>query len=597
MAKRRKKNIASRGFVNNTILECLMAGDKYGYEIIKEVEDKSNGKIVLKQPSLYSSLRRFETKGYISSYWGDSDIGGRRHYYSITDEGRNYFNSEHPADDEDDTDDIQEDIEGNEDTEEVAEDSSYEIDETQDQEEEIPVVSDNYINSFRDFDLGDKVSELIGEEPEKEGLSQPHSLFNTVNKSEDDLEYIKEQEDAKEQDPIEEQPDTEEKFYFKNGESIEQVDLEKESPALSEHSFVQEDIFSQPKEEKENRPIPMIQEEENFNLEDLRKQALQNTESFSKTEYYESPLKQELDKKTEQYEQQDMFNSTTEESRCNIIVDEDGITRAANDMPTTKKEPKIFDNVGVRTVPQKTYIPLGSDEPEEKPVMEIDEEVTEAKEINYKQILGDLYESEDDKIEHNIITNPFERKIISTEPEKEVVQQKQISEPDLEVDSELVIRHYVPSRAGKNTKEYDFILYNKARAMLAFFISIFALIQTSVFFIVMKSKGELSKLDLTIFITCISLAIVSAIVFAIPWLLHPHRRKLQKFNFGLDLFFCTLTFLVISIVVYAINSFLGLNSGNISEYLSTLLLPIILALNIVIAPIIYKLITPKKDMY
>ena len=598
MAKRRKKNVASRGFVNNTILECLVAGDKYGYEIIKEVEDKSGGKIVLKQPSLYSSLRRFETKGYISSYWGDSDIGGRRHYYSITDEGRNYFNSEHPADaDEDDMDDIQEDVENNEEPEELPEDSSYEIDETQDQEEEIPVVSDNYINSFRDFDLGDKVSELIGEEPEEEGLSQPHSLFNTVNKPEEDLEYIKEQEDAKEQDPIEEQPQAEEKFYFKDGESVEQVDLEKESPTLSEHSFVQEDIFSQPKEEKENKPIPMIQEEESFNLEDLRKQALQNTESFSKTEYYESPLKQELDKKAEQYEQQDMFTAPVEETHCNIIVDEDGITRAANDMPTAKREPKIFDNVGVRTVPQKTYIPLGSDEPEEKPSMEVDEDVAEAKEINYKQILGDLYESEDDKVEHNIITNPFERKIISVEPEKEVVQPKQDVEPDIEVDSELVIRPYVPSRAGKNTKEYDFILYNKARAMLAFFISIFALIQTSVFFIVLKSKGGLSKLDLTIFITCISLAIVAAIGFAIPWLLRPHRRKLQKFNFGLDLFFCTLTFLVISIVVYAINSFLGLNSSNVSEYLSTLLLPIILALNIVIAPIIYKLITLKKDMY
>ena len=83
-----RKRPASRGFVNNIILESLLSGDKYGYEIIKIVEEKSNGKIILKQPSLYSSLKRFETKGFITSYWGDSDIGGKRHYYTITETGK-----------------------------------------------------------------------------------------------------------------------------------------------------------------------------------------------------------------------------------------------------------------------------------------------------------------------------------------------------------------------------------------------------------------------------------------------------------------------------------------------------------------------------
>ena len=87
-----RKRPASRGFVNNIILESLLSGDKYGYEIIKIVEEKSNGKIILKQPSLYSSLKRFETKGFITSYWGDSDIGGKRHYYTITETGKNHYN-------------------------------------------------------------------------------------------------------------------------------------------------------------------------------------------------------------------------------------------------------------------------------------------------------------------------------------------------------------------------------------------------------------------------------------------------------------------------------------------------------------------------
>ena len=91
MAKRRKHRNASLGSVNNIILRTLANGDKYGYEIIKEVEEYSDGKIKLKQPSLYSSLTRFEDKGLVTSYWGDSDIGGRRHYYHLTENGYTYY--------------------------------------------------------------------------------------------------------------------------------------------------------------------------------------------------------------------------------------------------------------------------------------------------------------------------------------------------------------------------------------------------------------------------------------------------------------------------------------------------------------------------
>ena len=94
MAKKKRKKIASRGSVNDIILKTLISGDKYGYEIIKDVENYSDGKIILKQPSLYSSLSRFEEKGYVSSYWGDSDIGGRRHYYHLTEIGQNYYNNQ-----------------------------------------------------------------------------------------------------------------------------------------------------------------------------------------------------------------------------------------------------------------------------------------------------------------------------------------------------------------------------------------------------------------------------------------------------------------------------------------------------------------------
>ncbi len=77
-----------RGHINTIILRALYDGDKYGYEIIAEIEGKSHGQYSLKQPTLYSALKRLEKDGYITSYWGGSVGGGRRKYFSLTDEGK-----------------------------------------------------------------------------------------------------------------------------------------------------------------------------------------------------------------------------------------------------------------------------------------------------------------------------------------------------------------------------------------------------------------------------------------------------------------------------------------------------------------------------
>ena len=82
-----------RGHVDTIILKTLADGDKYGYEIIKEIENKSKGTYELKQPTLYSCLKRLESQGFISAYWVNSEIGGRRHYYKLTEQGRAEYTS------------------------------------------------------------------------------------------------------------------------------------------------------------------------------------------------------------------------------------------------------------------------------------------------------------------------------------------------------------------------------------------------------------------------------------------------------------------------------------------------------------------------
>lgn len=77
-----------RGHIDTILLRVLSRGDNYGYEIMKAVAVCSGGEYELKEPSLYTSLKRLEKQGYIQSYWGDESQGGRRKYYHITESGQ-----------------------------------------------------------------------------------------------------------------------------------------------------------------------------------------------------------------------------------------------------------------------------------------------------------------------------------------------------------------------------------------------------------------------------------------------------------------------------------------------------------------------------
>ena len=79
-----------RGHINTIILRALYERDKYGYEIMNDIEAKSHGQYTLKQPTLYSALKRLETQGYIKAYWKKDDVtaGGRRKYFTLTDIGK-----------------------------------------------------------------------------------------------------------------------------------------------------------------------------------------------------------------------------------------------------------------------------------------------------------------------------------------------------------------------------------------------------------------------------------------------------------------------------------------------------------------------------
>ena len=80
-----------RGHTQTIILARLMAGNTYGYEINKSIQQKTGGQYELKEATLYTAFRRLESAGQITSYWGDETTGARRRYYRITDSGREAY--------------------------------------------------------------------------------------------------------------------------------------------------------------------------------------------------------------------------------------------------------------------------------------------------------------------------------------------------------------------------------------------------------------------------------------------------------------------------------------------------------------------------
>ncbi len=81
-----------RGHTDTMILKLLLDGDRYGYEITKLIPANSGGEYELKEATMYTSLKRLESNGCITSYWGNETQGGRRKYYGITERGRQVYN-------------------------------------------------------------------------------------------------------------------------------------------------------------------------------------------------------------------------------------------------------------------------------------------------------------------------------------------------------------------------------------------------------------------------------------------------------------------------------------------------------------------------
>lgn len=77
------------GVVTLTLLLTIdRTGPDYGYRILRNISEWSDGRLAFKEGTAYPLLQNLERAGLLASFWGESDGGPRRKYYQTTALGR-----------------------------------------------------------------------------------------------------------------------------------------------------------------------------------------------------------------------------------------------------------------------------------------------------------------------------------------------------------------------------------------------------------------------------------------------------------------------------------------------------------------------------
>lgn len=77
-----------RGNLELIVLTILERQPLYGFAIIQEAKDRTQGYFDFKEGSLYPALHRMEGDGLLTAQYGETGRNGKpRKYYAVTDKG------------------------------------------------------------------------------------------------------------------------------------------------------------------------------------------------------------------------------------------------------------------------------------------------------------------------------------------------------------------------------------------------------------------------------------------------------------------------------------------------------------------------------
>ncbi|MHA1712944.1 MAG: PadR family transcriptional regulator [Candidatus Ranarchaeia archaeon] len=79
-----------RGAISMAILAVIIKESAYGYEIVKQLEERTSF-LRLEQGTVYPLLRRLEKRKLLIATWNYKDPSRPRKYYGLTKEGKRFL--------------------------------------------------------------------------------------------------------------------------------------------------------------------------------------------------------------------------------------------------------------------------------------------------------------------------------------------------------------------------------------------------------------------------------------------------------------------------------------------------------------------------
>ena len=77
-----------KGSAETLVLAVLEDGPRHGYDLTREIDRRSAGRLIFHVATLYTTLYRMEHDGLITGRWVEKAGQRRRRYYRLTAEGR-----------------------------------------------------------------------------------------------------------------------------------------------------------------------------------------------------------------------------------------------------------------------------------------------------------------------------------------------------------------------------------------------------------------------------------------------------------------------------------------------------------------------------
>jgi transcriptional regulator len=83
-----------QGTLDLLILRALSTGERHGLGVARRISQMTRGAFDVKPGSLFPALHRMEERGWLTSFWGESENRRKAKFYALTRDGRRQLREE-----------------------------------------------------------------------------------------------------------------------------------------------------------------------------------------------------------------------------------------------------------------------------------------------------------------------------------------------------------------------------------------------------------------------------------------------------------------------------------------------------------------------